>query len=327
MTGYYDRLVVPVGAGLLFLALLVVVGWWSARRQPEHMAAVIWACLGALAVLGLNQVLVRLLARPRPYNVLSGVEVLVPRVHGYGTPSAHAAIAGAVVCGLMLARRWRLAGLAFLAALLLGFADVYVGADYPSAVAGGAIFGALVVLLLWPLVSWLLVAVVDVGRREPRWWTGRSAGVVEEGARSVELWNGPRRDCPMPRPWTRYGLLPKRPLIPSPAYPTAPRAARAPMAAAAVRRPVCRTGGAISSSPGDRAALELAQAAPNAVRLSDAQRVTEALLADRASGTHGLGLSFSRRPGFFAFEVRGRKKDCGRLAPTGCPGLPTLRCM
>ena len=139
MTGYYDRLVVPVGAGLLFLALLMVVGWWSARRQPEHMAAVIWACLGALAVLGLNQVLVRLLARPRPYNVLSGVEVLVPRVHGYGTPSAHAAIAGAVVCGLMLARRWRLAGLAFLAALLLGFADVYVGADYPSAVAGGAI--------------------------------------------------------------------------------------------------------------------------------------------------------------------------------------------
>ena len=102
MTGYYDRLVVPIGAGLLFLALLVVVGWWSARRQPEHMAAVIWACLGALAVLGLNQVLVRLLARLRPYNVLSGVEVLVPRVHGYGTPSAHAAMAGAVVCGLML---------------------------------------------------------------------------------------------------------------------------------------------------------------------------------------------------------------------------------
>lgn len=166
MTGYYDRLVVPVGAGLLFLALLVVVGWWSARRQPEHMAAVMWACLGALAVLGLNQVLVRLVARLRPYNVLSGVEVLVPRVQGYGTPSAHAAIAGAVVCGLMLARRWRLAGLAFLSAILLAFADVYVGADYPSAVAGGAVFGALVVLLLWPLVSWLLVAVVG--------WVGES---------------------------------------------------------------------------------------------------------------------------------------------------------
>jgi membrane-associated phospholipid phosphatase len=161
MTSYYDRLVVPVGAGLLFLAVLVIVGWWSARRQPQYMAAVIWAFLGALAVLGLNQLLVRLLARPRPYNVLSGVEVLVPRVHGYGTPSVHAAVAGAVVCGLLLARRWRLAGLAFLGAFLLLFAGVYVGAEYPSAVAGGAVFGALVVLLLWPLVSWLLVAAVD----------------------------------------------------------------------------------------------------------------------------------------------------------------------
>ncbi|HXW79302.1 MAG TPA: phosphatase PAP2 family protein [Acidimicrobiales bacterium] len=160
MTTYYDRFVAPIGAGLLFLALLVLVAWWSARRQPQHMAAVIWAFLGALAALGLNQLLVQLLARPRPYNVLSGVEVLVPRVQGYGTPSAHAAVAGAVVCGLLLARRWRLAVLALLGALLLLFADVYVGADYPSAVAGGALFGALVVLLLWPLVSWLLMAAV-----------------------------------------------------------------------------------------------------------------------------------------------------------------------
>jgi membrane-associated phospholipid phosphatase len=161
MTDYYDRLVVPIGAGLMFMVLLVVLGWWSARRRPERMPAVMWAVLGALAVLGLNQVLVRLLARARPYDVLSGVEVLVPRVHGYGAPNAHAAIAGAVLCGLLLARRWRLAALAFLATVLLMFADVYVGADYPSAAAGGAIFGALVVLLLWPLVSWLLVAVVD----------------------------------------------------------------------------------------------------------------------------------------------------------------------
>jgi membrane-associated phospholipid phosphatase len=161
MTSYYDRLVVPIGAGLMFLALLLIVGWWSARRQPEHMAAVIWAVLGAFAVLGLNQVLVRILARARPYNVLPGAEVLVPRVHGYGTPSAHSAVAGAVVCGLLLACRWRLAVLAFVAALLLTFADVYVGADYPSAAAGGAVFGALVVLLLWPLVSWLLAAMVD----------------------------------------------------------------------------------------------------------------------------------------------------------------------
>ena len=121
MTAYYQRLLAPVGAGLLFLALLVVVGWWSARRHPEHEAAVIWTVLGALAALGLSQALARAVARPRPYQVLKGIEVLVPRVSGYGLPSGRAAVAGAVVCGLLLAGRWRLALVASLGGLLAPF--------------------------------------------------------------------------------------------------------------------------------------------------------------------------------------------------------------
>jgi membrane-associated phospholipid phosphatase len=160
MTAYYERLVSPVGVALLFLAFIVVVGWWSARREPEHEAAVIWTVLGALLALALSQPLARALARPRPYQVLKGVEVLVPRVAGYGLPSGRAAVAGAVVCGLLLAGRWRLALVALLAGLLSLFSGVYVGVDYPSAVASGAVFGAVVVLVLWPLVSWLLSAVV-----------------------------------------------------------------------------------------------------------------------------------------------------------------------
>jgi membrane-associated phospholipid phosphatase len=160
MAAYYERLLHPVGAGLLLLALIVVIGWWSARHHPEHEAAVVWTVLGALSAFGLSQVLAQVLARPRPYQALKGVEVLVPRVAGYGLPSGRAAIAGAVVCGLLLAGRWRLALVALPVGLLLLFAGVYVGFDYPSGVAGGAVFGAVVVLVLWPLVSWLLSAVV-----------------------------------------------------------------------------------------------------------------------------------------------------------------------
>jgi membrane-associated phospholipid phosphatase len=166
MTAYYERLLYPVGAGFLFLALLVVVGWWTARRHPEHEAAIIWTALGALLALGLSQPLAQVLARPRPYQVLKGVEVLVPRVSGFGLPSGRAAVAGAVVCGLLLAGRWRLALVALLAGLLLLFAGVYIGVDYPSAVAAGAVFGGVVVLVLWPLVAWMLSAVVT--------WVGTS---------------------------------------------------------------------------------------------------------------------------------------------------------
>lgn len=161
MAGYYQRLVAPIGAGLLILGLLVIVAWWSARRQPEHIAAVIWSVIGALAALGLSQALAKLLGQPRPYDALKHIEVLVPREAGYGLPSTHAALAGAVVCGLLIAHRWRLAFLALLASLLLIFAGVYVGADYPEAVVAGAVLGAALVLILWPLASWVLAAVVN----------------------------------------------------------------------------------------------------------------------------------------------------------------------
>ena len=160
MKAYYERLLSPVGAGLLVLVLLLVVAWWSARHHPQHMAAVLWAALAALAACGLSKVLVQVLAQRPPYAVMKGVEVLVNRAPGYALPNPRAALAGAVVFGLLMARRWRLSGLAALASLLLLFAGVYVGVDYPSDVGAGAALGAAIAVALWPLGSWLLVPVV-----------------------------------------------------------------------------------------------------------------------------------------------------------------------
>jgi len=195
MTAYYQRLLYPVGGGILFLALLVVVGWWTARRHPEHEAAIVWTALGALLALGLSQPLAQALARPRPYQVLKGVEVLVPRVSGFGLPNGRAAVAGAVVCGLLLAGRWRLALVSLLGGSLLLFSGVYVGVDYPSAVAGGAVFGAVVVLVLWPLVAWLLAAAVAWVGTSP---FGRVFAVRGSMKRPATPWapEGPSRRMP-----------------------------------------------------------------------------------------------------------------------------------
>ena len=160
MAAYYERLASPIGAGLVVLVVLVVVGWWSARHDPRHLAAVTWAALAGLVAFGLSEVLVQVLAERRPYAVMKGAEVLVTRASGYAFPDARAGLAGAVAGGLLIARRWRLAGLATLVSLLLLFAGVYVGVDYPSDVVAGAALGAIVALVLWPLGSWLLVPVV-----------------------------------------------------------------------------------------------------------------------------------------------------------------------
>jgi undecaprenyl-diphosphatase len=124
------------------------------------MAAVIWAALAGLAAFGVGEVLLQVLAERPPYTVIRGAEVLVTRASGYAFPDPRAALAGAVVFGLLVARRWRLAGLAALAALLLLFAGVYLGVDYPSDVGAGAALGAALAVVLWPLGSWLIEPVV-----------------------------------------------------------------------------------------------------------------------------------------------------------------------
>ena len=157
---YYARVASPVGAGVLVMAVLLVLGWLSARRSPGHVTPIFWAAAGGAGAYGLSVLLDRALAQARPFNTLKHVEVLVKTTPAWGFPDPRTAVWGAVVCGLVLARRWVLLALALLAGLLLAFTGVYVGVDYPSDAAGGAVFGAVVVLVLWPVVSVVLGAVV-----------------------------------------------------------------------------------------------------------------------------------------------------------------------
>ncbi|MHB8342013.1 MAG: phosphatase PAP2 family protein, partial [Mycobacteriales bacterium] len=136
--------------GVVLLGLLLVLGWWSARGtgRPDLVARALWAAVGTVVAVGLSQPLNHAVARPRPYNVLANVEVLVPRANDFSFPSDHAVVAGAVIAGLWLAHRTRLAIVASVAGLFLAFARVYAGAHYPGDVAGGLVFGAAVVLVL-----------------------------------------------------------------------------------------------------------------------------------------------------------------------------------
>jgi len=189
MADYAVRVLAPVGAGLLVLAGLVALGWWSARRDPDRMPAVVWSGVGALLSLGLAEVLAPALARPRPYEVLRHAEVLVARSSpgSYALPSTHVALASAALCGLLLARRWRLAVLAALAALLLMFAGVYVGTNYPSDVLAGAGLGLVVELVLWPLGAWLLEPVVGSLSGGQLGWLVASGRPARDAARPLVI--------------------------------------------------------------------------------------------------------------------------------------------
>ena len=186
---YFERLPAPVGIALLLLAALTIAGWLSARRDPDNMTAVLWCALGALVAFGVAEVLVQVLARPFPYQAIKHVEVLVPRARNgvSALPSSRAALGGAVVVGLALARRWRLAGLALLAAAVLCVSGVYVGIYYPSDVAAGAGLGIAIELVLWPLGAWVLGPVVASLSGGPFEWLVASSSPVRKPGRPLVL--------------------------------------------------------------------------------------------------------------------------------------------
>jgi undecaprenyl-diphosphatase len=136
MTGYADY-------GIAVFAALLLAGYWIARRRgdPMMLATAVWAPLGALAAVAINQPIVSVIAEPRPYAVMSDIVVLAHRSSDPSFPSDHAVLAGAVAAGLWLVSR-RLGTLAVLAAAVMAFARVYIGAHYTHDVLAGLTLGA-----------------------------------------------------------------------------------------------------------------------------------------------------------------------------------------
>lgn len=154
--------------GVVLFALLLLTAWWLARGASDvsRVAAALWAPFGALLALALNQPLVHGFQEPRPYATLPHVLLLVSHSSDYSFPSDHAVMAGAVATGVFLAGR-RLGIVAGLAALLMAFARVYVGAHYPGDVVVGLLVGALVTVVGYVALRGVLVKAVTALARTP----------------------------------------------------------------------------------------------------------------------------------------------------------------
>jgi len=134
---------VPVFIGIV--AVWFVLGWVLGR--PTERRGAVLALLAAGGALLMNQVLIRIWDRPRPF-VAHPVHVLVSRSTDSSFPSDHAAAAIAIAVAVLLMHR-RLGVIVLATAALVCFSRVYVGAHYPGDVLAGGAIGLGVTLLLW----------------------------------------------------------------------------------------------------------------------------------------------------------------------------------
>lgn len=154
-------LTVYANDGIVLFAVLLVVGWWLARRDndPARMAAALWAPLGMLLAVAVNQPLVAAFNGARPYAMLQGILVLATPTTDPSLPSDHSMMAGAVAAGLFLVSR-RLGIVAAVAAVLMAFSRVYIAAHYPLDVVVGLVLGAAISLAGYLVGRRLLLRIV-----------------------------------------------------------------------------------------------------------------------------------------------------------------------
>ena len=126
-------------AGIIWIVLSIVLLLIPKTRKS---GAVMVAAL-VVDVLLCNIVLKNLVARTRPYDVNTGVHLLVAKLHDYSFPSGHTAASFASVTALYLAGEKKLWKFALALACLIAISRLYLYVHYPTDVLGGILFGVI----------------------------------------------------------------------------------------------------------------------------------------------------------------------------------------
>ena len=155
-TPFLDKLMVFItslgNAGIIWIVMTIVFLLIPKMRKT---GAVMAAAL-IIDLLLCNVILKNLVARTRPYDVNTGVQLLVSRLHDYSFPSGHTAAAFASVTALYLAGEKKLWKLALALGCVIAFSRMYLYVHYPTDILGGVIIGILSGVLGYKIIRRIL---------------------------------------------------------------------------------------------------------------------------------------------------------------------------
>ncbi len=136
-----DTMLWLTDAGLAVFAVLMVIGWWLARRRDDRsMALALLAPVSVVIAYLVAEVVKVIVAEPRPCRGVPTAYIIetCPAPSDYSFPSGHTTTAAATIAALYLLDR-RLGWIAAVFAVFLAFSRVYVGGHYPHDVMASAI--------------------------------------------------------------------------------------------------------------------------------------------------------------------------------------------
>jgi putative undecaprenyl-diphosphatase len=138
----FGDIIVPLisglgNAGIIWIALtLVLLVIPKTRRSGLIMALALIADL-----ILCNGILKNLVARTRPYDVNTAVNLLIEKPVDYSFPSGHTAASFAAVTALYLAGEKKLWKPALVLSILIAFTRMYLYVHYPTDILGGIAVG------------------------------------------------------------------------------------------------------------------------------------------------------------------------------------------
>lgn len=126
-------------AGIVWILLTIVLLLIPKTRKSGLILAV--ALIVDLILC--NGILKPLMARIRPFDINTAIQLIVAKPHDYSFPSGHTAASFTAVMALYLAGEKKLWKVSLVLACLIAFSRLYLYVHYPTDVLGGIVIGVI----------------------------------------------------------------------------------------------------------------------------------------------------------------------------------------
>lgn len=124
--------------GIFWIAVAVILLFFKKTRRSG-------ICIGASLLIGVivgNGIIKNVVARPRPYDAIEGIESVVSHLSDYSFPSGHSLCCFEAATALAMNRtKWAIP--AYVGAVLVAVSRLFLFVHYPTDVICGALLGVL----------------------------------------------------------------------------------------------------------------------------------------------------------------------------------------